>query len=216
MRGEFENFISHLKLSEVKLTLIKKLWNSGTSFPREWVKSSELLTLTNQKYFDRRLRELRDSGGLDLETKHINGEHCWRLNSNKISKIINRTYLTATQKKELFESSNYSCSICGKISDAGVRGLQADHKIPLSRGGSEALTNWQAMCNECNVAKRKVCQDCTLKCEECSWAFPEQGGRKILISIPKNIGNSVIKNLTDKELEQKLLRLLGNDLDQSE
>jgi len=209
MEVEFEKYISHLKLSEVKLTLLKALWNNGQSFPRGWVKSSELLALTNQKYFDRRLRELRDSGGLDLESKQINGEHHWRINSNKIANIINRTYLSQTQKKALFNKSNYTCSICGKVSEAGVRGLQADHKIPLSRGGSEAPSNWQPMCNECNVAKRRVCQDCTLNCENCSWAYPELGGRKILITLPKtSLVDAATKDLTEKQIEQMLLKLI--------
>jgi 5-methylcytosine-specific restriction endonuclease McrA len=213
MRNQFDTFISHLKLSEVKLTLLKKLWNSGSEFPRDWVKSSELLTLTNQKYFDRRLRELRDSGGLDLETKHINGEHCWRLNSDKISQIINRTYLTAAQKKELFDRASNSCAICGKFSLAGVRGLQADHKVPLSRGGSEALNNWQPICNECNVAKRRICQNCTLNCEECSWAYPDLESKKIVLKIPKDlVEKSNFSKFTEKQWEDYFISLARKDL----
>lgn len=211
MLQDFNAFISHLKLSEVKLKLIKKLWESGDQFPRNWVTSSSLLQLTNQKYFDRRLRELRDSGGLDLETKHINGEHCWRLNSATISQQINRTYLTNSQKKELFESTKYSCSVCKKISEAGVRGLQADHKVPLSRGGSESLSNWQPMCNECNVAKRRICQDCTLDCKLCSWAYPELTGRKIFLKLPNDLSsNPKINSLNDSELEKKFIDFLRN------
>jgi 5-methylcytosine-specific restriction endonuclease McrA len=214
MENDFNIFISHLKLSEVKLNLLKRLWTSGNTFPKDWVKSSELLTLTNQKYFDRRLRELRDSGGIDLETKPINGEHCWRLNSKNISQIINRTYLTTTQKKELFEQAKHTCSICGKFALAGVRGLQADHRVPLSRGGSEELRNWQPICNECNVVKRRQCQDCTLNCQTCSWAYPEKSSKKLLINIPKDLSqNPEIEHLNEEELEEFIVNLLRKCLD---
>lgn len=210
----FNGFTKHLKLSDVKELLLQKLWNSGSSFPRNWVKSSDLLKLTNQKYFDRRLRELRDSGGLDLETKVIDGEHCWRLASLKIATAVNRTYLSATQKQSLFQRSGFRCAICGKETKAGVRGLQADHKIPLSRGGSEALSNWQPICNECNVAKRRLCQDCTLDCQSCSWAFPERGGRKILVTLSSRVHeHHALKHLDDHRLAEWILRAVEQQLD---
>ncbi len=211
MPTTFNGFIATIKLSEVKHALLKALWDSSSSFPREWVTSSALLKLSQQKYFDRRLRELRDSEGLDLETKHINGEHCWRLASDKIGKQINRTYLTEAQKTKLFSSANNKCAICGKQTKAGVRGLQADHKIPLTRGGREDLSNWQPICNECNVAKRRMCQACELACINCSWAFPENAGRKILLTIPKTISLSPkISKLSDEDLTDALLKVLND------
>ena len=114
----------------------------------------------------------------------------------------------------MFEQAKHTCSICGKFSLAGVRGLQADHRVPLTRGGSEELRNWQPICNECNVVKRRQCQDCTLNCETCSWAYPEKSSKKLLINIPKNLSqNPKINQLNDEQLEAFFVQLLRKDLD---
>lgn len=211
MSAAFDKFIANIKLSDVKLLLLKKLWDSGNSYPRNWVPSSTLLKLSQQKYFDRRLRELRDAGGVDIETQYINGEHCWRLNSATIKQQINRTYLTNTQKQKLFDDAKNCCAVCGKTTEAGVRGLQADHKIPLTKGGGEEISNWQALCNECNVAKRRMCQDCELECVKCSWAFPEKTGKKLLLTIPVSLTKAPnIANLSDAEVTKLVISYLEN------
>lgn len=211
MTSAFNKFINNIKLSDVKALLLKKLWDSGTSFPRNWVPSSTLLDLSKQKYFDRRLRELRDAGGIDIETQYIDGEHCWRLSSATIRQQINRTYLTNSQKKKLFQDANSCCAVCGKITEAGVRGLQADHKIPLTKGGGEEISNWQALCNECNVAKRRMCQDCDLVCVKCSWAYPENTGKKLLLTLPTSLTKDQrIANLSDDEITKLVISTLKN------
>jgi 5-methylcytosine-specific restriction endonuclease McrA len=184
---DFDSYLRTLKsknLSDVKLLILKTLWGNGTSFPRDWVSSSLLLKLTNQKYFDRRTRELRDELGCDIETRQINGEHHYRLNSTDLGNANPRYYLSESEKKQLFSRAKSSCAICGKETGAGVRGLQADHKIPLIRGGSNDLNNWQAVCNECNVAKRRACQGCIESCNTCSWAFPIEFGISVSIRLP--------------------------------
>lgn len=173
-------------LSDVKHKILKRLWgNDSDAFPKPWVSSEELLQLTGQKYFDRRTRELRDQIGCDLETSYIgeyNG-HAWRLNSINLAQPQDREYLTQSQKNKLFEAYNFTCATCGLKTSAGVRGLQADHKIPLSRSGNNDFSNWQPLCNNCNVGKRRACDGCVLDCNTCSWAYPEKVGIKTMLSI---------------------------------
>lgn len=168
---------SKRKLSEVKVKILTRLWgDNDTPFPKQWVLSSELLELTGQKYFDRRARELRDSLGCDLESKYLaefKGQ-AWRIKSPNLAQPQDREYLTQSQKNKLFKDNKMTCAICGKISSAGVRGLQADHKIPLSRGGGNELSNWQPVCHTCNIGKRRACEKCTMDCNTCAWAFPEK------------------------------------------
>lgn len=185
---KFDEYIKILPsgISDVKLKILKKLWHTDSeSFPKPWVSSSELLDLTGQKYFDRRARELRDQLGCDIETQHKAelGGHAWRIHSPKLAPPQDREYLTQSQKFQLFLSVKNTCAICGKISEPGVRGLQADHKVPISRGGTNALENWQAVCNHCNVGKRRACDGCTIECATCSWAYPEIIGINTLVSI---------------------------------
>lgn len=189
------NFIDYINalpsnISDVKLTILKKLWHADSiPFPKPWVSSEELLTLTGQKYFDRRARELRDQTGCDIETMHNSelGGHAWRVNSPNLAAPQDREYLSQAQKLQLFSAAKNTCAICGKITTAGVRGLQADHKVPVSRGGTNALENWQAVCNHCNVGKRRVCEGCTIECATCSWAYPEIVGINTLISINEKV-----------------------------
>lgn len=165
------------------------LWEAGSDFPRPWVPSSTLLKATGQKYFDRRARELRDEMGCDLESQYveIHKEHSWRLRSPALLKANPREYLTSSQKEQLFKQHNHICATCGKAIQAGVRGLQADHKIPLSRGGTHDFANWQPICNNCNVGKRRACEGCNDDCKACSWAFPEKTGLKTVIDLPPEL-----------------------------
>ena len=188
----FENYLSALpkkkRLSEVKSTILKRLWGSDDiDFPKPWVSSIELLELTGQKYFDRRTRELRDELGCDLESSYIAefSGHAWRLKSSMIAPPMEREYLTESQRSGLFSNDSNTCATCGKTVAGGVRGLQADHKIPLSRGGGNELTNWQALCHNCNVGKRRACEGCTDDCYTCSWAFPEKFGITTMLHLPE-------------------------------
>ncbi|MHB8236172.1 MAG: HNH endonuclease [Acidithiobacillus ferrivorans] len=189
---KFKDYIDALPshVSDVKLTILKKLWHTDSSgFPKPWVSSAELLELTGQKYFDRRARELRDQIGCDIETMHKAelGGHAWRIKSTNLAAPQDREYLSQAQKIQLFAAARSTCSICGKITEPGVRGLQADHKVPVSRGGTNAIENWQAICNHCNVGKRRVCEGCTIECTTCSWAYPEIVGINTLISINEKV-----------------------------
>ena len=179
------------RLSAVKRQILGTLWDAGDAFPRDWVPSSHLLAVTNQKYFDRRVRELRDELGLDVETRHIHGEHHYRLLSDDIKAANPRLYLSEVQKRALFRRENNTCQVCGTAAEAGVRGLQADHKIPLIRGGSHDECNWQSLCNVCNVAKRRACQDCELDCRQCPWAFPGELGMTLSLQLPRELFDRV-------------------------
>jgi len=185
-----ESYIKSLptkrKLSDVKIKIITRLWGmESDEFPKPWVSSEELLKLTRQKYFDRRTRELRDQLGCAVESSYIekfNG-HAWRIKSSNLAPPQDRDYLTQNQKDKLFENNDFTCVTCGLKVSAGIRGLQADHKVPLSRGGSNNITNWQPMCNNCNVGKRRACVECSLECRTCSWAYPETFGIKTIVAI---------------------------------
>jgi 5-methylcytosine-specific restriction endonuclease McrA len=189
------NLIAKKKLSEVKLVILQRLWGGDdVLFPKPWVSSAELLALTGQKYFDRRSRELRDQLGCDILTEY-RGEfagHGWRLSSCNLADAQDREYLSLPQKNKLFSDAANTCSVCGKVAEAGVRGLQADHRVPLSRGGGNELNNWQPLCNHCNVGKRRACEGCALECKKCSWAYPETIGVSTLVSL----SSSVLSNIT--------------------
>ena len=197
-----EDYLNRLsenkRLSEVKKKIIAELWDSD-KVPMKWVSSERLLAITGQKYFDRRARELRDENGADIESANSSGSHVWRLRSLEIASGNSRAYLSAQEKQNLFLRQEHKCQICGKQTAPGVRGLQADHKVPLIRGGRNVHENWQSICNECNVAKRRMCQGCEDSCSECVWAYPENTGMLVCIPVPTEL----VKKLRDFALHHK-------------
>jgi 5-methylcytosine-specific restriction endonuclease McrA len=198
------------RLSRVKVLILKRLWDEGVDFPRGWVTSEELLSLTQQKYFDRRVRELRDEAGCDIVTAQRGTDHLYRLNSAKVNSTKPRRYLSESQKRALFEANKYRCITCGRIVSPGVRGLQADHKIPLSRGGTHETTNWQPLCVECNVAKRRACAGCNLDCLRCPWAFPERLGCRVQLTLSAELESKVqaIAQQADRPVSEVLLGII--------
>lgn len=216
----FEKYRKQLgKLSEVKLKILDILWTRGQEncFPKEWVESEEILELTKQKYFDRRIRELRDEKGCDIETGfNSKGKASYKLRSEKIKKGNKRSYLSAKQKKELFEKEKYECQICSKRLRDTENKPQADHKKPLSRGGGHELENWQTVCVECNVAKRRACQNCSIDCSNCSWAFPEKKGIVLQIHLSKfEYQNIMQKSNSDSiaEVQNYLSEIIKQNID---
>lgn len=216
MAQDLKSYLAALpSLSKVKDKLLRKLWASdGSPFPKPWVTSSTLLALSGQKYFDRRIRELRDEYGCDIETHHINGEHCYRIVSHRMKPAKHRGYLSEADKKALFVKYKSQCQICGKKVKAGVRGLQVDHKIPLLRGGQNNPKNAQPICNECNVGKKTACKDCQDDCKKCPWAFPERVGKISLFRLPPNILDSLHRQVGDDHgnIERKVISLLKSGL----
>jgi hypothetical protein len=198
------------KLSRVKVLILQRLWDEGDDFPRGWVSSSELLALTKQKYFDRRVRELRDEAGCDIETTRRGGEHVYRLHSEAVTVPNPRGYLSTPQKQSLFEANNFRCAVCSSVFAPGIRGLQADHRVPLMRGGKHAIENWQPLCVGCNVAKRRACTGCQLDCAQCPWAFPERVGRRVQLTLAEDL-DQVIQGLsqqTSRPIPEVLLDLI--------
>ena len=94
-------------MSNIQFTILKRLWiNDSEDFPKAWVASSELLQLTGQKYFDRRVREIREKLGCDIEAKYkqeLSG-HAYRLTSECLSPPQNRDCLSEKQKQTLFDT----------------------------------------------------------------------------------------------------------------
>lgn len=210
---DYESYLQQLEttksLSEVKKTILNRLWTQ-MDISDGWVNSDELLNLTKQKYFDRRIRELRDEHGCNIETTNEGTDYKYRLCSYEINPSNPRLYLSAKEKKELFEDAKFTCAVCGKKTDAGPRGLQADHKVPLIRGGGHKAENWQSLCSECNIAKRRSCQGCEADCLNCEWAFPNDLGIKYTVNLDAETFDAVSKLVKDDPnwLEAEIKKLV--------
>jgi hypothetical protein len=169
----FEEYADTIGVKTTKRDILQILWLEGDTFPRNFVSGSDIMILTDQKNFDRRVRELRDEYGCDIETKL--GLGLYRLVSDQIKQKNLRGYLAPADKKKLFVVNNNSCCVCKK-SDTRI---QADHKVPLSRSGGNEIDNWQTLCVDCNIQKKSACSGCQDDCKSCSWAYPENMKRDI-------------------------------------
>lgn len=62
-----------------------------------------------------------------------------------------RVPIANSTKKELLQSQNYKCAICGKPIDN--YSLHVDHIVPWDYVGDELNNNYQALCPSCNGHK---------------------------------------------------------------
>jgi DNA-binding Xre family transcriptional regulator len=67
------------------------------------------------------------------------------MKTNRIA-ISNRTRFI------IFKLDKFRCRICGNSADDGAR-LEVDHKLPVSKGGTNDLSNLWTLCYECNRGK---------------------------------------------------------------
>ncbi|TKJ29946.1 MAG: hypothetical protein CEE40_06570 [Chloroflexi bacterium B3_Chlor] len=154
--------------SEAKLTILKLLW------PMEWVEGSKVFREVQQTYYDRRIRELRESGW-QIKT-HPSGQ-MYRLVSHEKRPGKERQYPSAQQKRNVRKRDGNLCQICG-LPDMN---MQFDHKVPLDRNGSTEEDDLQLLCRTCNIEKRGACKRCGLEtCDRCPYAYPELSASRIV------------------------------------
>lgn len=66
----------------------------------------------------------------------------------------NRRKFTDYEKKTVYARGNGRCALCGRPID--FESMTIDHKIPLSRGGTNDFANLQPTCGVCNLLKNAL------------------------------------------------------------
>lgn len=62
--------------------------------------------------------------------------------------------LTEETKRQVFVRDNHTCLCCGRTREKGRRlTLNADHIQPVAMGGTNAISNLQTLCRQCNTVK---------------------------------------------------------------
>jgi len=61
-------------------------------------------------------------------------------------------YVSGAVRYEVFKRASHRCELCGAHETHAA--LHIDHIIPRSKGGSDDLSNFQALCVSCNTSKR--------------------------------------------------------------
>jgi hypothetical protein len=160
------------KLSNAQQTILEMLWSL------EPVEGKAILEAVGQSYYDRRIRELRESGW-QIKTK---GKTYQLLSHEKLQGNI-RKQPSPKQKQQVFERDKGVCQICGTSDN-----IQYDHKVPQERHGKTEVANLQLLCSTCNVYKRGACKRCTLtSCEGCPYAYPELFDGRFILMLDKSL-----------------------------
>jgi diadenosine tetraphosphate (Ap4A) HIT family hydrolase/5-methylcytosine-specific restriction endonuclease McrA len=61
-------------------------------------------------------------------------------------------YVSGTLRYEVLKCAMFRCELCGASGED--RALEVDHIVPRNAGGSDDLSNLQALCYSCNAMKR--------------------------------------------------------------
>ena len=77
--------------------------------------------------------------------------------NKKVKPKRRRTHIPRGMRHEVFKRDNYTCVECGARKEDGAT-LHIDHKIPVSKGGTDELDNLQTLCSDCNLNKSDVIQ----------------------------------------------------------
>lgn len=179
------------KLSKAKQIILEMLWNM------EWVEGADIFKAVQQTYYDRRIRELRESGW-QIQTSGTK----YRLVSREKLAGNERQYPSAEQKRQVLERDKGICQICGSKD----RHIQFDHKVPQERLGRTEVANLQLLCRTCNVEKRGICKRCTLEtCDGCPYAYPELFGGRFVVLVDKSLMQKIREDAQQKNVSESVL-----------
>lgn len=169
-------FITSSKANqEIYRVILETLWPKGHGIPGPVIDRDAIREAVNtakgKQYLDvfRRLRELQGEEGFLGIVKQGNQHQL--IDTNIYPKKTPRTHLSDDNWSKVLLHYGNVCAACGNAPDE--KGFQQDHKVPRSRGGTDALTNWQPLCDSCNNIKSTACRGCKEDCSKCSWAYPE-------------------------------------------
>lgn len=155
--------------------ILETLWPKGHGIPGPVIDREDIRKAVDiakgKPYIDtfRRVRELQGDEGFLGVVKQ--GNQYQLIDLNIYAKKTPRTHLSDDKWKLVLAQYKNVCAACG--CPPGEGGFQQDHKGPRARGGTDAINNWQPLCDSCNNIKSTACRSCKEDCSKCSWAYPE-------------------------------------------
>ena len=126
--------------------------------------------------------------------------------------MANRKKFTLDEKRIVYAKYNGKCAICGQ--PVKFKKMTVDHKVPLSKGGENAMSNLQLACRSCNLMKADLnMEDFVDKLSNIVWVLPEEQNQKyfyergIVMDYRKEI-DSLMDKIQNKALLKRVYRLL--------
>lgn len=112
----------------------------------------ETLATAGRKFYEWRSCEgFAGFDGLSLKSLGIDQFRRDLAAAEDVRKTMIRSGLGATRRYAILERDSFSCQLCGAT--AKESRLEIDHKIPVSRGGTNDPENLWTLCMPCNRGK---------------------------------------------------------------
>lgn len=100
-------------------------------------------------------------------------------NKYEVTKRQERKIMNDDIRYNVLKRDNFTCQKCGITSKDGAR-LEADHIIPVSKGGKTVMSNLQTLCDRCNSGKSdKTKEDFETNdvCPRCGGTLVKRSGK---------------------------------------
>ena len=84
--------------------------------------------------------------------KAFSGSDLAKAHRDRLSPKPKRRHIRSSHRYRVLERAGFSCQACGARANDGVK-LHVDHIHPVSKGGTNDLSNLQCLCQACNLGK---------------------------------------------------------------
>jgi 5-methylcytosine-specific restriction endonuclease McrA len=120
-----------------------------SEYKQGWAESnSERVAGSKHDYYERNREEVifRSKKWAEENAERMRIAKANNRRKRRAAKYASGDHFTAQEFKALCSAYGYVCMCCGVTG----RRLEADHVIPLTKGGSDDICNFQPLCGECN------------------------------------------------------------------
>lgn len=136
----------------------QRLLDALSKKPGQLVSKDELMHVSGQHNYARRIRELRAEGWDILYKQSPQG---YILQSLVKAEKDTDKYVNLKLRQKVLARDNHICQMCGhkggeRYSDGEMVRLEADHIISLKKGGRTVEENLLTVCSRCNAGKKSL------------------------------------------------------------
>ena len=148
----------------------------------EIVPNEELIRVSGQHNYARRIRELRAEG---WQIKYSQSPQGYILLSDEKVEKDTDAYINLKLRQKVLERDNHICQLCGHssketYSDGEQVKLEVDHITPLKQSGRTVEENLWVLCSRCNAGKKSLLD------------YPETLKNKIItLNLPNDLRNTL-------------------------
>ena len=123
-----------------------------TEFKERWTKENgERVAASKREHYDRNRKAIivRSKKWAEENSEKVRIAKAKNRRKRRAARYAGRGSFTAREFQELCDRYGNRCLRCGNTHTM----LEADHVVPLTKGGSDEISNIQPLCGSCNRSK---------------------------------------------------------------